>query len=280
MPIANVNGRLKLIAGDRACDVANASNGRFNPDPALIYERWDDFSAWAQDKDAAELAGEPFDPTQAGPPSPRPRQVFAVALNYVDHAAESGLKAPDDPLFFTKYVSAFAGAHSTITIPPGGNVDWECELVAVIGREAHRVDPDRAWDHVAGVTVGQDISERRLQRSGPIPQFSLGKSHPGFAPQGPKLVTPEELSDRDDLVIGCDVNGEPMQKARTSDMIFPVAELIAYLSKVVTLYPGDVIFTGTPPGVGMGRQPQVFLKPGDRLRSYIEGVGEMVQEFR
>lgn len=280
MRTANVNGRLKLVAGDLACDVANASNGRFSPDPAAIYERWDDFDRWAREKDLEKLATEPFDPSQAAPPSPRPRQVFAVALNYVDHAAESGVRPPDDPLFFTKYVSSFAGAHSTVSLPPEGNVDWECELVAIIGRTAYRVDTARAWSHVAGVTIGQDISERKLQRSGPVPQFSLGKSYPGFAPQGPVLVTPDELADRDDLAIGCDVNGAPMQKARTSDMIFPVADLVAYLSKVVTIYPGDVIFTGTPPGVGMGRNPQVFLKAGDSLRSYIEGIGEMVQEFR
>lgn len=280
MRTANINGRLKVVSGDVACDVANASNGRFSPDPAAVYDRWDDFTAWALEKDADTMAAEPFDPANAGPPSPRPRQVFAVALNYVDHAAESGVKPPDDPLFFTKYVSAFGGAHSTIDLPPFGNVDWECELVVVIGSESHRVEPERAWSHVAGVTIGQDISERKLQRSGPLPQFSLGKSYPGFAPQGPVLVTPDELADRDDLAIGCDVNGAPMQKARTSDMIFPVPELVAYLSKVVTLYPGDVIFTGTPPGVGMGRNPQVFLKPGDRLRSYIEGIGEMVQDFR
>jgi 2-keto-4-pentenoate hydratase/2-oxohepta-3-ene-1,7-dioic acid hydratase in catechol pathway len=177
-------------------------------------------------------------------------------------------------------MSAFSGAYSSVVLPRDGNVDWECELVVVIGRESHRVEVERGWSHVAGLTVGQDISERKLQRAGPIPQFSLGKSFPGFAPQGPVLVTPDELDNRDDLAIGCDVNGEPMQKARTSDMIFPVAELLAYLSNVVTLYPGDVLFTGTPPGVGMGRKPPVFLKPGDRLRSYVEGIGEMVQEFR
>ena len=280
MRIANVNGRLKVVVGSHACDVANASNGRFSSDPGSAYERWDDLAAWVARKDEAALAVEPFEAERAGPPSPRPKQVFAVALNYADHAAESGLKPPDDPLFFTKYMSAFAGANSIVSIPPGGSVDWECELVAVIGRECHRVEEDAAWSHVAGVTVGQDISERRLQRSGPVPQFSLGKSYPGFAPQGPVLVSPDELPDRDDLAIGCELNGEPVQKARTSDMIFPVAALIAYLSRVVTLYPGDVIFTGTPPGVGMGRSPQVFLKPGDRLRSYIEGIGELVQDFR
>lgn len=267
MRIANVAGELKIVVGDRMCDVEGF-------ELADVYDRWDEFVG----KDHALARSEPFDPTQAGPPSPNPRQVFAVALNYSEHAAESGLKPPDDPLFFTKFVSAFSGAYTTVRLPEG-HVDWECELVAVIGRTAHGIEPSRGWDHVAGVTVGNDISERVMQRSGPMPQFSLGKSHTGFAPQGPTLVTPDELPDRDDLAIGCDLNGEPMQSLRTSYMIFPVNELVAYLSRVVTLYPGDVIFTGTPPGVGMGRNPQVFIKPGDTLRSWIEGVGEMQQRF-
>ena len=271
MRIANVAGRLKLVEGEQMSGVDGF-------DLSDVYERWDEFVQEAG-KDHALARPEPFDPHQAGPPSPNPRQVFAVALNYREHAAESGLKAPDDPLFFTKYVSAFSGPHTTVQLPDGGHVDWECELVAVIGRTARDVDASRGWDHVAGVTVGNDISERIMQRSGPMPQFSLGKSHTGFAPQGPTLVTPDELPDRDDLAIGCDLNGEPMQSSRTSYMIFPVPELVAYLSRVVTLYPGDVIFTGTPPGVGMGRNPQVFIKPGDTLRSWIEGVGEMEQRF-
>ena len=141
------------------------------------------------------------------------------------------------------------------------------------------MDPADGWSYVAGVTVGNDISARVLQRSGPAPQYSLAKSYPGFAPTGPVLVTPDEFDDPDDLAIGCEVNDQPMQSARTSDMIFPVGGLIAYLSQRLTLFPGDVIFTGTPPGVGMGREPQVFLKPGDRLRSHIEGIGEMTQTF-
>lgn len=277
MRIANVAGKLKIVEGEKMSDVEGFGLGD-------VYDRWDEFLAAMgteneTGKDHALAPPEPFDPAQAGPPSPNPRQVFAVALNYREHAAESGLKAPDDPLFFTKFVSAFSGAHTTVSLPAGGHVDWECELVAVIGRTARDVDASRGWDHVAGVTVGNDISERTMQRSGPMPQFSLGKSHAGFAPQGPTLVTPDALPDRDDLAIGCDLNGEPMQSSRTSYMIFPVNELVAYLSRVVTLYPGDVIFTGTPPGVGMGRNPQVFIKPGDTLRSWIEGVGEMEQRF-
>lgn len=283
MRIANVGGRAKLIAADEAAiDIHTASGGRFGPGLGDIYAEWDDFRSWSGGFDLEQAAGssmvEPFSASIAGPPSPAPRQVFAVALNYADHAAESGVKPPEDPLFFTKFVSAFAGAVSEVVLPEG-KVDWECELVAVISRAAHRVAAADAWSYVAGLTVGQDISERVLQRSGPRPQFSLGKSYPGFAPTGPVLVTPDEFEDPDDLAIGCDVNGVAMQAARTSDMLFPVSELIAYLSQRVTLYPGDVIFTGTPPGVGMGREPQVFLQPGDRLRSHIEGIGEMNQTF-
>jgi 2,4-didehydro-3-deoxy-L-rhamnonate hydrolase len=284
MRIANVEGRLHLVIGNGSAsvDVATASGGAFGPDPAAVYDVWGEFRSWAESallaKDSPVPAPEPFDPARAGPPSPRPPQVFAVALNYVDHAAESGLKPPDAPLVFAKYVSSFSGPVSEVVLPEG-NVDWECELVAVMSQRASRIAPGAAWDHVAGVTVGQDISERVLQRSGPVPQFGLAKSYPGFSPTGPVLVTADELPDRDDLAIGCELNGETMQSARTSDMIFPVAELLAYLSRVVTLLPGDVIFTGTPPGVGMGRSPQVFISQGDELRSHIEGIGELHQRF-
>lgn len=278
MRIANVGGRANLVTGrDRAVDIAATSDGRFGPDLFSLYQRWDEAREFL-DKGLAGAPEEPFSPAIAGPPSPAPRQVFAVALNYRDHASESGFQAPDDPLFFTKYVSAFSGPVSDVVLPKG-HVDWETELVVVVGRAAYRVDRSDGWSYVAGVTVGQDLSERVLQRRGPAPQYSLAKSHHGFAPQGPVLVTPDELDDPDDLAIGCEVNGTPMQEARTSDMLFPVAALVSYLSEVVTLLPGDVIFTGTPPGVGMGRQPPVFLQPGDRLVSHIEGIGELRQTF-
>ena len=310
MRIANVGGRVKLIvdaagqASPLAVDVAEASGHQFGPEPAGVYEAWPEFRPWA-DKvlaspgrgptettaatemtvatettaaTAGATASLPFDPAAAGPPSPAPRQVFAVALNYRDHAAESGFSAPDDPLIFSKFVSAFSGPVSEVKLPEG-QVDWECELVAVISRPAHRIDRADAWSYVAGVTVGQDLSERVLQRKGPAPQYGLGKSYPGFAPTGPVLVTPDEFANPDDLAIGCEVNGRTMQNARTSDMIFPVPDLVAYLSEVVTLLPGDVIFTGTPPGVGQGRKPPVFLAPGDHLSSHIEGIGELHQRF-
>jgi 2-keto-4-pentenoate hydratase/2-oxohepta-3-ene-1,7-dioic acid hydratase in catechol pathway len=180
---------------------------------------------------------------------------------------------------FTKWPSCITGPVTTVELPDGGHTDWEVELVVVMGRLAHRITEQQAWDHVAGLTVGQDLSERITQSSGPSPQFSLGKSLPGFGPTGPWLVTPDELHDRDDLELGCSVNGEQMQKGRTGDLVFSVPDLISQLSQKLPLLPGDVVFTGTPAGVGLGRTPQRFLAPGDELVSYVTGIGELHQRF-
>jgi 2-keto-4-pentenoate hydratase/2-oxohepta-3-ene-1,7-dioic acid hydratase in catechol pathway len=183
------------------------------------------------------------------------------------------------PPTFTKFVSSMSGPDSVVTLPPGGNTDWEVELVVVIGRTAQHVAEANAWDYVAGLSVGQDISERITQTAGPAPQFSLGKSFPGFAPVGPWLVTPDSVPDKDDLALGCSIDGEKVQDGHTSDLIFPVSSLIAKLSRIITLHPGDLIFTGTPSGVGLGRSPQRFLQDGQRLDSWIEGIGEVHQTF-
>ena len=275
MRIANVNGRLKLLVADGAVDVETASGGRFSADPQAAYARFAELQDWAG---TVGEAAEPFRPEQAGPPSPAPRQVFAIGLNYRDHAAESGLDAPTSPVVFPKYVSSFAGAFTEVVLPEG-SVDWEIEVVAVIGKTARAVPVERAWEYVAGLTAGQDLSERVLQRSGPAPQFGLAKSFPGFSPMGPALVTPDEFERPGDLGLGCEVNGEKMQEARTSDMIFSVPDLVAYLSGILVLYPGDVIYTGTPPGVGMGRTPPRYLQEGDRLHSWVEGIGDLFQNF-
>ncbi len=283
MRIANLHDRATLVLGEpgaeRGIDIATASDGRFGPDLTSIYLQWSAVTAWAQSV-SDDAPGEAIDRTALGAPSPAPRQVFAVGLNYDEHAAESGFEPPENlPPVFTKYVSSFSGPDTTVVIPDGGAVDWEVELVVIIGREAINVDEADAWDHVAGLTVGQDISERVSQLRGPAPQFGLGKSFPGFSPQGPWLVTPDEVNDPDDLEIGCSIDGESMQKGRTGDLIFPVARLVAELSRNVTLYPGDVIFTGTPAGVGAGRTPKRFLQPGERLDSSITGIGELHQSF-
>lgn len=283
MRLATVANRAVLLtADDHGIDIAEASAGKFGPHPADIYDNWDSFRAWVAEapQQLTQHADVTFSREQLGPPSPRPRQIVAIGLNYRDHAAESGFAAPDRlPPTFTKFISSLAGPDVAVTLPEGGNVDWEVELVVVIGRTASNVRSEAAWDHVAGVTIGQDISERVSQLSGPAPQFSLGKSFPNFAPTGPYLVTPDELRDKDDLTLACTIDGETMQSGRTRDLIFPVAALISELSRTITLYPGDLIFTGTPAGVGVGRNPQRFLRPGEELVSRIDGIGEIRQVF-
>jgi len=272
MRIGNLAGRLVIVSSNGAIDVEHASGGRFGPDPQAIYDTWDEFRQWAQD---ASLSGATaYAPADLGAPAPRPRQLFAIGLNYREHVAESGFTLPDQPAVFTKFMSAITGPYGEITIPEG-NVDWEVELVVVMGKGARDIEENHAWDHIAGVTVGQDISERITQRSGPAPQFSLGKSFPTFAPMGPWLVTPDELPARDDLALGCSINGEKVQDSRTSFLMFNVPALLQRLSSVLPLLPGDVIFTGTPAGVGMGRTPPRYLAAGDELVTYVEGVGEM-----
>jgi 2,4-diketo-3-deoxy-L-fuconate hydrolase len=275
MRVANVDGRLKLLVADGAVDVERASSGRFGSDPQAAYERFDDVRDWAG---SIHEPTEDFRPEMAGPPVPAPRQVFAIGLNYREHAAESGHDVPTSPVVFTKYASSISGPVSQVTLPKG-STDWEIEVVAVIGKQARDVPVERGWDHIAGLTAGQDLSERILQRSGPAPQFGLAKSFSGFSPMGPAVVTVDELDNPDDLELGCSVNGEQMQSGHTSDMIFPIPELVAYLSGIVTLFPGDIIFTGTPSGVGMGRTPPRYLEHGDRLHSWIEGLGQLEQTF-
>ena len=280
MKLANVNGRAALLtAEDRGIDVAKASDGRFGPDLSHVYDNWAAFLSWAEQtpQDSPELV---FSECDLGCPSPSPRQIIAIGLNYRAHAAESGFEVPDRlPPTFTKFVSALAGPFPTVSLPPGGNTDWEIELVAVIAKMARDVDEADAWDFVAGLTVGQDLSERVSQLAGPAPQFSLGKSFPNFAPVGPWLVTPESVPDRDNLAMRCSIDGETVQEGRTSEMIFSVPALVSKLSQTVTLFPGDLIFTGTPEGVGLGRSPQRFLQHGEELCSWIEGIGEIRQTF-
>lgn len=279
MKLANLGGRATVLVSDvEGIDVEKASGGTFGPALASVYEDWEAFRAWAAAAPTHETV--PVSRADLGCPSPAPRQIFAIGLNYAEHAAESGFSLPDTvPPTFTKFVSALSGPDTTVTLPDRGRTDWEVELVVVVGRTAHRIAPADGWAHVAGVTVGQDLSERITQTSGPAAQFSLGKSFAGFAPTGPWLVTPDDLPNRDDLALGCRVNGETVQDGRTSDLIFPVPALIAKLSQVVTLHPGDLIFTGTPSGVGHGRVPPRYLAPGDRLDSWIDGIGELHQTF-
>lgn len=276
MRFGNVSGRLTVFLDGTAVDVADASGGAFGPDVQSVYDRLGAFREWFAQADLPP--GDSVDDAQLGPPAPLPRQVFAIGLNYGEHALESGFPRPDHPVVFTKYVSSFTGPVTEVALPEG-RVDWEVELVVVIGSGGRHIPAERAWDHVAGLTVGQDISDRRMQQRGPAPQFGLAKSYPGFSPMGPWLVTPDEFDDPDDLELECSIDGELVQKARTSDLIFPVPELVARLSAVLPLLPGDVIFTGTPSGVGLGRTPPRYLRPGETLTSSVTGIGQLRQTF-
>jgi 2-keto-4-pentenoate hydratase/2-oxohepta-3-ene-1,7-dioic acid hydratase in catechol pathway len=277
MRIANHAGRAVLVVSDgRAADIATASDGRFGPDPQSVYAVWDEFVDWAEALPPGP-ATEPVDERRLGPPVPAPRQVFAVALNYPEHAAEAEQTRPEVPLIFTKFPTCLVGPAAEVALP-SAMVDWEVEAVVVIGREARAVGAAAAWDHVAGVTLGQDLSARDVQRLGPAPQFSLGKSFPGFGPTGPWLATTDEF-DRDAIELECILGGEVVQRGSTAEMIFSVPELIAYVSGVCPLLPGDLLFTGTPSGVGARRTPPRFLAPGDELVSRAAGVGEIVQRF-
>lgn len=221
--------------------------------------RWDELAAWSAATEPAPTS--PLVESLLTCPVPAPSQVFAIGLNYRDHVTEMGGSVPALPLVFTKFASCLAGPRDDIPLVPG-SVDWEVELVLVVG---------------AGCTVGQDVSERELQKSGRPPQYSLAKSHRGFGPIGP-WVTDE--ADPTDLAISCALNGELVQASRTSDMVFGAAEVLTYLATVCDLRPGDLIFTGTPPGVGIGRTPPRFLQPGDVLVSTIEHVGTLVNRCR
>jgi 2,4-didehydro-3-deoxy-L-rhamnonate hydrolase len=274
MRIGRADGRLVLIDGDAVVDVATASGGEFGPDPDRVFAVWDRFTAWASAPASARAHTGPLVAEQLGAPVLAPSQVFGIGLNYREHAAESGVEAPDVPPVFTKFPSCLTGPYAAVELP-SDRVDWEVELVVVMGRRAERVPQDKGWSYVAGLMTGQDLSERTVQLAGPVPQFSLGKSFPGFGPTGPWLVTPDELADRDDLRLSCSVDGRVRQDGRTRDMIFSVPELVARISAVCPLLPGDLIFTGTPSGVGMGRKPPEYLRPGTTLVSAIEGLGEL-----
>jgi 2-keto-4-pentenoate hydratase/2-oxohepta-3-ene-1,7-dioic acid hydratase in catechol pathway len=249
----NLEGRAGVVVGDRVVDVEQASSGRFGADPMAVLQEWATLVAWAREL-GDDTAGVPLDEARLGPPVPRPSKVFAIALNYRDHAAEAGLDIPAQPLVFTKFPSCLVGPRADVVLS-SNRVDWEVELVVVIDLGGRNIAEERAMAHVAGYCLGQDVSDRRMQFAGKPPQFSMGKSLDTYGPLGPVLVPVADLPSADDLAIRCVVSGERMQDSRTREMIFGVPALVSFLSV---------------------REPRRYLVPGDLVESSIEGLGTMV----
>lgn len=269
--LLNLDGRAALERDGRWHDLASLSGDEALGDPMVAVARHRDLHALS-DRCTSSTAGGAVADVVLGAPVPAPRQVFGIGLNYRDHAGESGLPEPTVPLTFTKFPSCVVGPVADIPLS-GSTVDWEVEIVAVVGQETSHASEADAWDAVAGLTLGQDISDRTVQFVDQPPQFSLGKSFAGYGPIGPALVSTDAFDDRDDVGLWCDVAGERMQTGRTRDLIFAVPTLIAFLSSICSLYPGDLIFTGTPSGVGLARGR--FLAPGELIESGAEVIGEL-----
>ncbi len=232
-----------------------------------------------EDLSTEELSALPIvpDSTRLGAPMARPSKIVCVGLNYADHARESGMEPPEEPVVFFKATTAICGPFDAVTIPPGSQkTDWEVELAVLIGKEAKHVSEEDALDYVGGYLLHNDISERayQLEQGG---QWVKGKSYDTFAPLGPWLVTADEVPNPGELAVWLDLNGHRQQESSTRELIFSVPVLISYLSQYMTLLPGDIISTGTPPGVGLGMNPPTYLKSGDVMRLGIEGLGESEQ---
>jgi ureidoglycolate lyase len=228
--------------------------------------------------DPASLPAVPGNP-RLGPPVTGMKNLVCIGLNYADHAAETGSPVPKEPIVFLKSLGALCGPNDNIIIPKGSvKADWEVELCIIIGARAKCVSEDQAMDHVAGYALGNDVSERewQLERGG---SWDKGKGCDTFGPVGPWLVTKDEVPNPQNLTMFCDVDGQRMQDGSTRTMIFGVKSIVSYVSGMITLHPGDVIFTGTPPGVGLGKKPSpVFLKAGQVMQLGIQGLGEQMQK--
>lgn len=279
--LANVDGRATLLDGDPTdaalaaghtvggIDVERASGGAIAADPMVALAHHAELHALGSAPPDVEVSA-----AALRCPVPVPRQVFGIGLNYRSHAEESGMALPEVPLVFTKYPSCICGPTDTIVVPTAF-ADWEAELVAVIGTGGRDIAEADVLDHLAGLTGGQDVSERRVQFASTPPQFSMGKSFDTFGPVGPAIVSVDAVDDPGDVELWCELDGERVQHGRSSDLIFGVVALVAYLSSICELYPGDVIFTGTPAGVGFTRDPARFLADGQLLVSHFAGIGTL-----
>ncbi len=268
---ANLSGRAVLVNDTEFWDLERATHGSVSSDP---------MKAIAMAVDIARLAPEILASTPTGSydrqsllaPVPSPSKVFAIGLNYQLHAQESAMDVPENPVVFTKFPSCITGPFSPIHMR-GHAVDYEAEVVVVIGRGGRDISRESAWKHVFGVTAGQDVSDRVVQFASKPPHFDLGKSFDTYGPIGPVVVSPDSFQNRDAIELWCTVNGDERQRDTTENLIFDVPTLIEYISRVTTLVPGDLIFTGTPAGVGASSKR--FLAHGDVIVTNVEGVGTM-----
>ena len=267
--LGNLNGRAVLIDGENWHDLAAASNGSFSGDPMEAVHRHAELHTIQLNSRSPEgtVASAVF-----GPPVPCPRSVFAIGLNYAGHAGEADMDLPESPLVFTKFPSCLAGATDNVELN-SDFADYEAELVVVIGTAGRSISPNNAWNHVMGLTVGQDISDRALQFAAKPPHFDLGKSRDTYGPCGPAVVSTDLIAEPSNLRITCDINGERRQSGNTGQLIFDVPTLISYLSEILTLEVGDLIFTGTPEGIGASSGE--FLAAGDVIETSIEGLGKL-----
>ena len=272
-----VAGRAVLVTNSLTSyiDIEKFSGGKLPSDPMLCIERWSEVCRLADSLASAktdQLVA--LDINELDCPVPRPRQIFAIGVNYKAHAAEMNHGLPKEPLVFTKFPSSLNRPHGQIKLV-GEKCDYEAELVAIIAKGGRNISVTDAWSHVAGLCVGQDFSDRALQYANTPPQFSLGKSRAGFTAIGPYITDTATLVTRGNLEMTCRVSGEVMQHTQTDDMIFEIPDIVAYLSNICELFPGDVVYTGTPSGVGAGRTPPRFLRTGDVVETTIQDLGTL-----
>lgn len=276
MRLANLAGRATVVVDGRAVDVERASGSSLGSDPMLLADL-SNHDALRRIAAAAVPGDWPaVDETQLGAPVPRPPKGLGVALNYRQHATESNLAIPEEPHLFAKTENCVCGPFDDIIVPAGRDkVDYEAELVIAFGRTCSKATRGDAWGCIAGVMCGQDISDRGEQFRLPVKQFTIAKSYDTFGPIGPYLVTPDEFADPDALDLIGRLSGVEMQRTSTSDLIFGVPALVEWLSRFITFQPGDLVWTGTPGGVGEAQQPPRFLRAGDVVETEIPGIGCM-----
>ncbi|MFM8868111.1 MAG: fumarylacetoacetate hydrolase family protein [Ilumatobacteraceae bacterium] len=271
----SIGGRAHAFFGDdrqpQAVDIERTLG--LPADPMQCIAHWDELRTRLDD--LANGASRPVQLTELDCPIPRPSQLFAVGLNYRKHAEEMNSPIPNQPLVFAKFPSSLNSPTGTVTIV-GETCDYESEVVVVIAKGGRDIPASEAWNHIAGLCAGQDVSDRGLQYAGTPPQFSLGKSRRGFSPIGPWVGDVHEHPRRDTLTIGCSVNGEQRQSTEIHDMIFSIDQVVAFLSSIVELRSGDLIYTGSPFGVGHGMKPPKYLQPGDVIETTLEGVGTII----